>query len=217
MARTVDPTRLSDQDANEVRSLVNRVRKIGKITHQELAEHLDWDIRKLTNAVAKNRPLLAGTALEMLKGLADHPRVKFGSVEASTLLLNFWHTNTWVDRLYEERRTVAAVIPNAECKRLAEQLAAIVGSVNGVRIGVGKQELIAKALERRLKLIGPKMAKTWYEATATPVSFAVEHTLDGRGDWVGVIFDRMENPSTAQIVRESIYCAAVIGFVGAKK
>jgi hypothetical protein len=205
---------LRDEEAEEARDVFRRVRDLKGVTNQQIADRIDWDVRKLTDALTAGRPLLAGNALQMLRGIADEPS-RLGAVaqsEASGVLLRFWHRSEWPRRYRANRRPVAAVIPQAECRRLAEQIADVVAGVNGVRIGAEKKRAISAAVERRLKSSGAAMAQTWYELTAGRVSSIVEETMRGEGPWVDALSNLSASAKPTTIARESVYCAAAIGF-----
>jgi hypothetical protein len=217
VARTPDPTALEPEDAENVRALVRAVRGLTKTTNQDLADHLGWDVRKVTDALTEGRTLLAERALALARASAEARPAKgrpqgnaLDNMRAQGLLLDFWRRADWVRTYRDRSRPAAALIPIAEADRLAEALSKVVASVNGVRIGEQKQMEIRKALRRYFRSHGGAMAMTWNEITGPAVHHIIEEAIAGRGPWAPHL--RLRNRKPSGIARVAVYVAAAIGF-----
>src|ERR1700686_3746268 len=76
MARTPDPTALAQDEARAFRDRIREMKTDYALTSYQLSDRLAkiapegrWTERKITNTLAEGRPLLAATALQILRAL----------------------------------------------------------------------------------------------------------------------------------------------------
>ncbi len=185
MARPPDPTALAREEARAFRDRVREMKNAYRITSYQLSERLQkvdpkgrWTERKVTNALAEGRPLLAETARQILKALkptAAQERAGQGR-PWKRYAIALSEDNSWLHRLV--RRTPAAFVPLREAERLAALLAFRL--VRVPYISKRRRDKIASVIESELKKAAPHMAELWlHEMTGVVVRGIAEAVQGG--------------------------------------
>lgn len=212
MARTKDPSRLSNYEGRDFRQLVRKVRTLKGITNAMIAVSLDWELKTLENLLCEGRPLIAEKAFVIHRVLASLParnRTMSSRIEADSILLQYNHQAKWWNSYRAALSSTPVVIPPAQVERLAEKLVSDAARTQGV--GKAAQAAMEKSIRRTLRRDGAKMAIAWYETTGSDIQRHIV-SLEGK-PWPSHpdIDDILKLPPS-QFAYEIVYIAAVYGF-----
>ena len=181
MARPHDPTALADREARTFRARIREIKNDYGITSIDLSDNLEkidpkgnWSERKVTNALAEGRTLLAETARQILSALkpteqqesAGQGRPWKRYFEALAL-----ESNGWVQRMTPHVMGPAVFVPRGEAKWLADLLASRL--VQEPTISVRQRDKIASVIERELKKAAPRMGNHWLAKMTETVGLGI--------------------------------------------
>lgn len=144
--------------------------------NENIAEHLGWDPRRVTNALTKKRTLPTATAFDLVEAVREIGNRNGRKGRDAVALL--WPVATqadWYTKIRETTRTPAALILPGDVGRFAELIAQVVAGVNGVRIGDAKKKLVTRDIKAYIAKSARAMADAWELATLNAFLDSIEY------------------------------------------
>lgn len=207
MPRTIDPTRLSDEEAKSFRQFVRDVRDAKGLTNEVIAKQLGWEIDRFLNCMKIGRPLLSAPAHAIYKAIVRDLRPR----AASNVTLPFvTNRPVWL-RVYEGLSVQPpALIPEyyipAFVERIVDELS------RAPQVGKSTLREVEKTLNRVLHRDGPAMAKSWYEQTVSIIQRQIIDT-ESSGELIGASHSFSELKDQPSIFsREVVWLAASLAY-----
>lgn len=158
MPKKPDPTALTHADACRVRDLIREIKSRTGVTSEDIAERLDWDVRRVTNALSGSQVLLAKNAVALLKAVNPGRAYPVAQESLNRFLTQQRIANGWLARYEASQLAPAVFVPKTEIPRLAAFLAAAVAKTPSTRTR------LEHSLEKTLQKAAPRMARGWMAA-----------------------------------------------------